>query len=396
MPDLNQPAIDVTTLTKQLISIPSFVDKQHNETDLVEFLNIFFKENLPCLSVEKQYIEHGSARANLIIKGQGAAKLFVLGHIDTVQPTDNWLTSPLDPVIKDGRLYGLGAADMKGSLAAFLCALTEVEPSMLDNLMILLYVDEEYDFAGMKRFLKDQVLMSSPPELILSLDGALTLLSGCRGLIELSARIAGKSGHSSNPHNGVNAIMAAAAAARSLERDLKEYTDDHLGDSTLNIAYLHGGVIDKQGEHEEWLREGNVIPDAVDITVEVRTAHKNLNAEKVLELFTTHLKQRGLSVEKVFIRHNLGPWPVSYDSDKVQMLEQCYKDAGIEVQKADRTKSGFIDIQMITEIIKTPAFVIGAGGENKHGANENVTVDDLTKAKHLYKAILINSMKIEK
>ena len=50
---------------------------------------------------------------------------------------------------------------------------------------------------------------------------------------------------------------------------------------------------------------------------------------------------------------------------------------------------------MITELVDAPTFVIGAGGENKHGADESVAIDDLTKAMHLYKVILINSTRAE-
>jgi acetylornithine deacetylase/succinyl-diaminopimelate desuccinylase-like protein len=392
MPIPKQAAIDVVELTKQLISIPSFVDRQHDETHLVEFLNNFFKEKLPSLTVEKQYVGSDTERANLVIKGKGTPKLFVLGHLDTVQPTDNWSTDPLEPVIQDGRLYGLGAADMKGSLAAFLCALLEVEATALDDLMVLLYIDEEYDFAGMKRFLKDQKLTQSPPELILSLDGALTLLSGCRGLIEFSARVTGRSGHSSNPKNGINAITGTVNAVQSLESGLAGYSDEYLGDSTVNIAYLRGGVVEHRNGHEEWLREGNVIPDVVDVTVELRTAHNDLDANRALMLFTNEVEERGLSLDQISVRHDLRLWPVSYNSRKVDLLEKCYEDVDMRLQKSDRTKSGFIDVQMIAEVVNSPTFVIGAGGENKHGANENVSVDDLIKATHLYKAILINSM----
>ena len=390
-----QTDLDVVELTQKLISIPSFVDKQHNETRLIEFLSEFFAAHVPSLAVEKQYINPSSERANLLIRGKGLPRLFVLGHIDTVQPTDSWSTKPLEPVIQNGRLYGLGAADMKGSLAAFLCAVTQVEPSHLDNLMILLYIDEEYDFAGMKRFLSDQTLSQSLPDLILSLDGALTLLSGCRGLIEFSARLKGRSGHSSNPANGSNAITGAVKATDALEARIQDYRDPYLGNSTLNVAYLQGGVLEHQDGQEEWLREGNVIPDRADITIELRTAHAELDADKARTLFAEEVAKQNLTIEQLEVRHNYGIWPVAYDSNKVDFLEKCYEISNLPFHKSDRLKSGFIDVQMITELVDSPTFVIGAGGENKHGADENVAIDDLTKAMNLYKVILINSKRAE-
>lgn len=172
---------------------------------------------------------------------------------------------------------------------------------------------------------------------------------------------------------------------------MHEFNDAQLGDSTLNVAYLQGGVIENQNGQDQWLREGNVIPDTADVVLEFRTAHRDLDAIKARDLFVREIEEQKLSVDSITVRHNYGLWPVSYDSRMMSFLEQCYGDAGLAFQKSDRSKSGFIDVQMITEVITAPTYVIGAGGENKHGANESVDIEDLTKAKDIYKVILINS-----
>lgn len=388
MNDTINPSTDVVTLTRQLVSIPSYVDKQNDETRIIEFIAHFFRKYLPALHIEKQPIENGSERSNLVIKGKSNPHIFFLGHIDTVQPTDSWSTPPLEPHEIDGKLYGLGAADMKGSLAAFLCALTNASPECLEHIMILLYVDEEYNFQGTKRFLKDQTLTEHPPKLIISLDGSLDLASGCRGLIEFSARINGKSGHASDPSNGNNVIMGTATAVKNLEEYIKRYKDQYLGESTLNLAYMQAGIVERRGEEVFWLREGNVIPDSADITLEVRTSSKELDGKKTREQFIKYIKEQGLSVTSIVERHDFGPWDVSYDSPLVSWFEDCYKQAGISFSISDRKLSGFIDVQMITEVIDCPTFVIGAGGNNKHGSDENIEIKNLTEAEKLYLIIL--------
>lgn len=111
-------------LAQKLISLPSYVDETQDETPATDFLAEYIQDNLPELTVERQYLETGASRCNLVVRGKATPKLFVLGHIDTVQPKVGWTTDPLVPVVEQGKLYGLGAADMKSSLAAFLWALT--------------------------------------------------------------------------------------------------------------------------------------------------------------------------------------------------------------------------------------------------------------------------------
>lgn len=384
----NTPSTDVLSLTQQLISISSYVDAQHDESKIVDFIAHFFAEHLPFLAVEKQPIAPGSVRSNLIIRGKLETRIFILGHIDTVQPTENWTTNPLEPTIIDGNLYGLGAADMKGSLAAFLCALAKAAPEDLDHMMVLLYADEEYNFQGTKRFLEDQALSEQPPQLIISLDGSLELASGCRGLIELDARIVGKSGHASNPANGNNVIIGTTKAIGNLESDIRRYEDRYLGESTLNLAYMQAGIAERQDGKTVWLREGNVIPDSADITLEVRTADKALDSKALELLLEKYIAQEGLSISSLKLRHDYGPWDVSYDSPIVPWFESCYKQSGVEFSLSDRRLGGFIDVQMITEVVACPTFVLGAGGHNKHGANEYIEIENLTKIEKLYSIVL--------
>lgn len=377
---------DVLTLTKQLLAIPSYVDATHDEAAAVTFLEKFVQEHIPGALVERQYIAD-SDRFNLIVRGKNQPRLFFLGHIDTVQPKEDWSTDPFEPSVQDDALYGLGAADMKGSLAAFLCALVE-QKQKIDDIMLLIYVDEEYDFAGMIEFVQSGMLAAIKPELIISLDGTLELSSGCRGLVEITATLTGKSGHSSNPANGVNAITQTVYALQELEAAIRAYNDTYLGVSTLNVAYLHGGIVSSETEPLMLQREGNVIPDFADVTFEIRVSNAELTAEKTLQLFTQLIEQRGLSIQSTNIRHDIKPWPVAYDSEKIVDLEEAYALAGVACKKAARQHSGYIDAQMITENVDVPTFIIGAGGQNKHGADEHVPIKNLEDATRLFGVIL--------
>lgn len=374
-------------LAKQLIRLPSYVSDIQDETPAQEFVEEYTRSYLPQMSVTRQYLLD-STRYNLIIKGSQAPKLLVLAHIDTVQPKDGWLTDPLLPIVKNGSLYGLGAADMKSSLAAFLWTLAQPEQqSIRDSVILLVYGDEEYDFKGMQRFMADD-LSGIAPVMTLSLDGGLEVSTGCRGVIELNLTIQGLSGHASNPANGVNVITQTVEALQVVSDQLAAYRDPILGAATANLAAFTGGTLMTFDGQSIWAREGNVIPDRAEVVFEVRTPVAELTAQCVLERITAALAARNLQLVDSAIRHNIAPWPAVDDTKFLSMLQFVYIQAGVPFQRADETLRGYIDAQMVAERIAAPTCIIGTGGSNKHGANENVALQDIDRAARIYEALL--------
>jgi acetylornithine deacetylase/succinyl-diaminopimelate desuccinylase-like protein len=377
-------------LAEKLISLPSYVSATQDEMPVIEFLEEYIGTNLPELIVERQIIAEGSPRCNLVVCGKGVSKFFVLGHVDTVQPKEGWSTNPLKPIVRDGKLYGLGAADMKSSLAAFLWALVQNKDTVsLDNLMLWIYVDEEYDFKGMLRLAADKDIMSVKPVMTLSLDGDLAVATGCRGVIELKLIVQGKSGHASSPANGVNAVAETVFALQEVSQKLAGYTDPELGAATTNIAYLQGGTRQKSKNGETtWLQEGNIIADTAEVIFEVRTPLAEVNATSVLQMIERQLQARSLTLKQSTVRHDIAPWPVVYDDASLNILKDVYAKANVPFKMSDRKLTGYIDAHMVAEKVDAPTFIIGTGGNNKHSANENVLVEDIEKATRVYDALL--------
>lgn len=333
--------MNVVRLTKKLISIPSYVDSKTDETKLGNYL-------CQLLPFQKQMVAKN--RFNLILPGKNPS-LLVVGHIDTVTPQPSWVTNPFRPVNKQNRIYGLGAADMKSSLAAFLTALTQVWSKIaITKLRLLLYVDEEYDFLGMKKFVKSEFIKVSP-RLILSLDGKLKIQSGCRGCIELNLKFTGKSGHSAEPESGINAIAKAVKVVDRLKQSLTD---------TVNLAYLKGGR----------KFDGNIIPAQCFITIEVRPSSKKINAAWVINQLQRFSQQEKVGLKVLKIRHDLNAWLPKAGS-KTELV------------------SGYVDVQMLNNVIKAPMVVFGTGGMNEHGPNEYVPIKNLLKAQQWYQKILL-------
>lgn len=384
MSELSESAL----LAKQMVEIPSYIDAGHDERLVVDFIEDYAKNHLPSLAITRYQLD-GEKRANILLKGKKPTKLLFVGHVDTVPPSDGWDTEPLEVVSRGGRLYGLGVADMKGSIACLLIALQNIKKSLLDEVAVLLYVDEEYNFAGMRQVIRDKIYTSSnQPSLVISMDGHLEILTGCRGLIKVDIETVGKSGHASNPHNGINVIMKTVEAYQALERLVGGYFGANLGHSTMNVALMQAGAVEDIDDPVDMQTVGNVIPNYAKSILEIRPATPKLNGEEVRRILVPEFESRGLVVKSFEVEHDLGAWPGSADDTQmISFLQNCYKQSGVDWKESDPQYIGFIDVQILAETITSPTYVIGAGGENLHGANENVSLANLDQATALYQTI---------
>jgi acetylornithine deacetylase/succinyl-diaminopimelate desuccinylase-like protein len=375
-------------LAKQLIAITSFVSDTQNEAGVVDFLTTYVRKNLPQFTIKLSSIAGDNARKNIYLLGSKTPRLVFVGHIDTVCPSDGWQMDPLTPTTRGGKLYGLGAADMKGSIASLLVALQNINPQVLDEIAVLLYGDEEYQFAGMRQLVCDEIIArGQKPELIISLDGSLQVLSGCRGITKIDMEFIGRSGHASNPANGINAITGAMDVMRALESKLSAFKSS-LGSPTMNIAYLRGGAAADSQNPVDLQRAGNVIPNYAECIIELRTTLPELNAGWVESVVRAECDRRNIEVKTFKPKIDLGVWPGSLASPMTKFIEQCYETVGVKYAQANPQYIGFVDVQMLAETIDSPTYVIGAGGENRHGANENVALADLEQTRKVYQTII--------
>ncbi|MBO8414930.1 MAG: acetylornithine deacetylase [Proteobacteria bacterium] len=178
--------------------------------------------------------------------------LLLSGHSDTVPAkVEQWSTDPLELIEKDGRLYALGACDMKGALASFMAAAKAFAPlkeQLIRSLDLLFTCDEETSMCGAEYFSR-YYAEHKFPKAELCIIGEPTLLCpvvGHKGYCARTITISGKSAHSSNPDLGLNAILALPAAISLLQAlcdELKCSQDQRFSVpySTLNIGLISGG-----------------------------------------------------------------------------------------------------------------------------------------------------------
>ncbi|WCE29507.1 acetylornithine deacetylase [Vibrio sp. SCSIO 43137] len=197
-------------------------------------------------SVDVEQVAQG--KCNLLAKkGSGEGGLLLAGHTDTV-PFDEgrWNFNPHSLTEANNRFYGLGTADMKGFFAFIIEAVKQIDwNNQSKPLYILATCDEETTMLGARHFTDNTEI--KPDYCIIGEPTSLVPVRGHKGHVANAVRVTGKSGHSSDPSLGVNAIeiMHEVLFALMQLRDklIKEY--HHPGfaipSPTLNLGHIHGG-----------------------------------------------------------------------------------------------------------------------------------------------------------
>jgi len=199
-------------------------------------------------ATEIQDIPNEPNKANLIATlGRGEGGLVLAGHTDTV-PYDQsgWSSDPFVLSERDGRLYGLGSSDMKGFMGLVVEAVRELRASDLKQpLVVLATADEESGMTGAKALLDAgrrfgrHAVIGEPTGLVPK--------RMHKGVMMEAIRVIGRSGHSSDPALGVNALEGMTRVLNELQAwrgELQQRWRDpafHVPVPTLNLGHIHGG-----------------------------------------------------------------------------------------------------------------------------------------------------------
>jgi succinyl-diaminopimelate desuccinylase len=229
---------DTVRLLSEMVAIDSVVG---NEAALACYL----QAELEALGLAPELHEVEPGRPNVYawLDGQSPGRhLNLNGHIDTVPVCEGWTTDPFRPTLRDGRLYGLGACDMKAGLACLLTALKAFVTSghpFHGRLSFAGVIDEEAHSRGARAMLGsplsgcEAVLLAEP----YAGDESKPIPLGITGKVLYDVTVEGRAAHGFRPHLGVNAIEAAARLIAALDRlPLREHADFGRGNTcTLKI-----------------------------------------------------------------------------------------------------------------------------------------------------------------
>jgi acetylornithine deacetylase len=237
----------VVDLLTQLIAInsvnPALEDGGRGEEQVAALIEE--RSRQAGLDVRRQPVLPGrdNVLASLNVSGARQTLLFE-SHMDTVAVATMGERA-LRPEVRDGRVYGRGACDDKGSLAAMMIAmelLAERRRELRVNVMFLAAIDEEYQFRGVMDFVARKVPVDGA---VVGEPTDLRLVVAHKGVVRWRLSTIGLAAHSSKPHVGVSAIEHMAEvvlALRDLQRRLKGRPHSLAGHPTVNVGLISGGV----------------------------------------------------------------------------------------------------------------------------------------------------------
>ena len=282
------PVDAVARLLSDLVAIPSVnpMGRPLSGPGILETaLTDFLESRLRALGVHVRRDPILPGRDNLIAKYEspGASRTILFDvHQDTV-PAEGMTIAPFSPTIRDGRLYGRGACDVKGSMAAMLLAfdrLVRERPKGSASVILALTVDEEFTHVGSSRLAEER------PDVDLAIVAEPTrmnLVTTHKGAVRWKIDATGVACHSSTPTLGDNAIYRMARVISALEAYAIELSqsepDPILGPPSLSVGRIEGG------------QSVNIVPDLCTIEVDRRVIPRE-NAEHVPKLASDFLRER--------------------------------------------------------------------------------------------------------
>ncbi|MBI4257129.1 M20/M25/M40 family metallo-hydrolase [Candidatus Uhrbacteria bacterium] len=382
--------MNVIELTKKLISLPSYDDGNLYEKPMSDFLVSYVQTRLPWLKVTQQ--EVAPNRFNVFLQDEGQTRLLIVDQIDTVVPDAGWTTNPLEAIEREGKIFGLGASDSKGNVAALLKALEEI--GLTNGLAVLFYVDEEYFFKGMNQFVGSSLAHSIDPSWILSVDGnGSSLGTGCRGLVEFDLELRSASGHSANPQTS-GVLRPFLKTLGSFEERLTSYKDDQQGIPTCNVARLQSGLLQREDAvRPDFGEQGNRIPNFLQAKIEVRTT-PSLSGKEIELFWRSSLEGSiGLDVSIAPVFDYAG---FSTPRSELMKVEQAIASVLGRVDSLDASTFGYLDLSMLAQVYTNArlcSFGIGEPGTN-HRANEYVLCQRLEEGQTIYQQIIQNLLMI--
>jgi acetylornithine deacetylase len=356
------------TLLRELVAIdsvnPSLVPGARGEGAIADAIALHLRRI--GLDVEIQEVEPGRPNVVGVLEGREAGPTLMLcGHMDTVGVEG--MDAPFDPVERDGRLYGRGAQDMKGGLAAIIDAARLAAASGLarGRLLVAAVVDEEFASIGaddlVRNWRADLGIVTEPTDLRVAV--------AHKGFAWIAVDTHGVAAHGSRPRDGRDAIFRMGrvlARLEALDRELQASAPHPLmGTGSLHASTVDGG------------REWSSYPERCRLTIERRTLAGESGADALREVERILGRLRDEDPEfaaegrLVFARP---AYEIDADHGLPQRLQRLARERG---GVGDFVAMSFWTDAAVLGAAGIPAVLFGPGGAGLHGREEYVNVAEV-------------------
>jgi len=393
-------ADEVAELTRSLVRIPSVYrpgDPEANEARVAAFVEAWLRRE--GFAVEVQEVARG--RPNVIgwigDKAPGRRSLLLEGHTDVVTEGDpaEWTWPPFAAEMVDGRIYGRGAADMKGGLAAAMiaaAAFVRAGVTPRGKLLVGALVDEEDGMIGVRHLIGtpigrelDAAIICEPEDNELCLEQ--------RGVVWARFRVRGKMAHGAMPEAGINPIAGLGVILRqvpALERRLRRVCQRsrYLRPPTVTPTIIQAPA------RGVGVPQSNVIPAVAEMTLDMRLTAgidaEGLRAELETVCRKAELAHPGVKVEW----EPVNSFRLATRVDKSEALVQAMLRGSREATgKAPRFGGvpGSTDGTILRMELGIPIVTCGPGNRLiPHQVNEYVEATDIVAAAQIYAASSLN------
>ena len=361
--------MDPLSLTRELVAIdsvnPSLVAGAAGESAIADWLAVYLRR--AGFDVEVQ--EAAPGRPNVVAVADGASAgptRMLCGHTDTVGV--DGMTTPFSPTLRDGRLYGRGAQDMKGGLAAMVAAAErwlQGPRRGAGRVIVAAVADEEYASLGAetlaRRWVADEAVIPEPTGMAVAITH--------KGFSCVDVVTLGRAAHGSRPADGIDAVLLMGrvlARLEALDRDLQSRPPHpRLGTGSLHAGRIVGGT------------ELSIYPARCSLQVERRT----LPGEP-LDIALTEvgaiLDQLGRSDPTFRANVTLLLARPAYSIDANHTLPTTLRRlAAASGREAPITGMSFWTDAALLGAAGIPTVLFGPRGAGLHGVDEHVVVEDL-------------------
>lgn len=376
---------EILAIAKQLIAIEShrFADGQENAvTRYIQ--QILEKEGIDC---ELEEVAENRPNVYGFIPGQEkGSTLMFNGHTDTV-PAFEMKIPPFAPVIREGRLYGRGSADMKGAVAAMLGSLIALKRGgfhLQKGLVFAGVIDEETSTKGTGHIVKNGPI---PRMAVIGEPTDLCVCVAEMGMDWVEVLFKGKPAHASRPQEGINAIYLASEFIRlirtELEPGFRQRVHPVTGEPTINIGMIGGG------------ESPNIVADKCFVRLDRRwTPYETIESvraeiESLASRVTAGNTQGSFQIKGM---RELLDKPFATREDHPLVRSACAAVEGVTGKKRSiRSFPATSDAGLLSSEAGVDCIVLGPGNIDKaHSNDESIPVEDVVNAFRVYFALALD------
>lgn len=368
-------------LLRQLVSMdsvnPSLVPGARGEGDVAAALADHLRRL--GMQVTLQEVEPGRPNVIGVLEGERPGPSIMLcGHMDTVGVEG--MEAPFEPVERDGRLYGRGAQDMKGGLAAMIDAVRVAASrgARAGRVIVAAVVDEEYASAGADalaaRWQADAAIVTEPTDMRIGV--------AHKGFAWIDVETRGRAAHGSRPREGRDAIVAMGRVLgrlESLDRALQAREPHGLvGTASLHASTITGG------------QEASSYPARCLLTMERRLVSKESGEDAVREVRS--ILERLAADDREFegdarLRFWRPAYAIPVEHPLVRRVERALAACG---RPAEHAGLSYWTDAAILGAAGVPAVLFGPGGGGLHGRDEHVLTADVLMCRDVLASLLID------